>query len=64
MGLERKPTRIPQDEVSYLEEKKIWSYSEIGAGPHNQMMKLHTLEKTPVIQEDRDQDGLYQTNKI
>ena len=37
--------------------------SKIGAGPHNQMMKLHTLEKTPVIQEDRDQDGVCQTNK-
>ena len=63
MGLEKKPTRIPQDEVSYLEEEKIQSYSKIGAGPHNQMTKLHTLENTPVIQEDRDQDGVCQTNK-
>ena len=36
---------------------------KIGIGPQNQMMKLNTLEETPVIQEDKDQDGVYQTNK-
>ena len=36
---------------------------KIGTCPQNQAMKLNTLEKTPVIQEDRDQDGFYQTNK-
>ena len=37
--------------------------SKIGTGPQNQMMKLNTLADTPVIQEDRDQDGFYQPNK-
>ena len=37
--------------------------SKIGTGPQNQMMKLNTLAETPIIQEDRDQDGVYQPNK-
>ena len=37
--------------------------SKIGTGPQNQTMKLNTLVETPIIQEDRDQDGVYQTNK-
>ena len=32
-------------------------------GPQNQMIKFNTLADTPVIQEDGDQDGVYQTNK-
>ena len=34
--------------------------SKIGTGPQNQTMKVNTLEETP---EDRDQDGVYRTNK-
>ena len=37
--------------------------SKIGTCPQNQTMKLNTLVETPVIQEDIDQDGVYQTNK-
>ena len=37
--------------------------SKIGTGPQNQKMKLNTLAETLVIQEDRYQDGVYQTNK-
>ena len=32
---------------------------KIGTCPQNQTMKLNTLAETPVIQEDRDQDGVY-----
>ena len=38
--------------------------SKIGTSPQNQTMKLNTLAKTPIIQEDKDQDGVYQTNKV
>ena len=37
--------------------------SKIGTCPQNWTMKMNTLEETPLIQEDRDQDGFYQTNK-
>ena len=37
--------------------------SKIGTGPRNQTMKLYTLAETPTIQGDKDQDGVYQTNK-
>ena len=35
----------------------------IGTCRHNQMINLNTLEETPVIQEYRDQCGIYQTKK-
>ena len=38
--------------------------SKIGTSPQNQTMTLNTLAEAPVIQEDRDQDGVYKKKNI